>query len=223
MRMENRKLRRFGLGLAVAALGILGNAAVWAQAPAAVPGDGPVGAPAGGPGPMPGMGPHRPPMERALAMRGDHGRWWNDARTVDKYKLSDSQRKSMDDVYQLHRVALVDLHATLEKAELAMEPMMKADQPDESKILAQIDQVAQARAELEKANARMLLEIRRQLTPEQWKQISADRAAHEMRGPGGIGGDAAPRWRGHGGPPTPGGTGPAGSLQGVPPPPPGEE
>jgi len=216
------KMSRFGLGLAVAALGVLGSATVWAQAPAAVPGDGPVGAPSGGPGGMPGMGPHRPPMERALAMRGDHGRWWNDARTVDKYKLSDSQRKSMDDIYQQHRLTLVDLHATLEKAELAMEPMMKADQPDESKILAQIDEVAQARAELEKANARMLLEIRRQLTPEQWKQISADRAAHQMRGPGGMGGDAAPRWRGHGGPSAPGGAGPAGSVQ-LPPPPPGDE
>jgi len=126
----------------------------------------------------------------------------------------------MDDIYQQHRVTLVDLHATLEKAELAMEPMMKADQPDESKILAQIDQVAQARAELEKANARMLLEIRRQLTPEQWKQISADRAAHQMRGPGGMGGDAAPQWRGNCGPP--GGAGPAGSVQ-LPPPPPGDE
>jgi Spy/CpxP family protein refolding chaperone len=160
-------------------------------------------------------------MERAMAMRGDHGRWWNDTRTVEKYKLSDSQRKAMDDIYQQHRVTLVDLHATLEKAELAMEPMMKADQPDESKILAQIDQVAQARAELEKANARMLLEIRRQLTPDQWKQISADRAAHQMRGPGGMGGDAAPQWRGHGGPP---GAGPGGAgLTQLPPPPPGEE
>ncbi len=150
------------------------------------------------------MGPHLPPMERALGMHGDHGRWWNDQRAVDKFKLTDSQRKAMDDIYQQHRVTLVDLHATLEKAELAMEPMMKADQPDEGKILAQIDQVAQARAELEKANARMLLEIRRQLTPEQWKQVRADRAAQQARGPMGEG---APHWRGHGAP----GQGPAGA------------
>jgi Spy/CpxP family protein refolding chaperone len=143
-------------------------------------------------------------MERALGMHGDHGRWWNDARTVEKFKLSDGQRKAMDDIYQQHRVTLVDLHATLEKAELAMEPMMRADQPDEGKILAQIDQVAQARAELEKANARMLLEIRRQLTPDQWKQIEAERAARrDSRGPDGMG---HPMWHG----PAQPGAGPAG-------------
>ena len=55
-----------------------------------------------------------------------------------------------------------------------MEPLLAADQPDEGKILAQIDRVAQARAELEKANARMLLGLRRVLTPDQWKTLQAD-------------------------------------------------
>ena len=55
-----------------------------------------------------------------------------------------------------------------------MEPLLAADQPDEGKILAQIDRVAQARAELEKANARMLLGLRRVLTPDQWKTLQAE-------------------------------------------------
>src|SRR5580658_251584 len=168
------------MGLAVAVLGFA--ATVWAQGP-----------PEGGLG----MGPHRPPMEREMGPRGEHARWWNDQRTVDKFKLTDSQRKSMDDIYQQHRLTLVDLHATLEKAELAMEPMMREDQPDEGKILSQIDRVAQARAELEKANARMLLDLRKQLTPEQWKQIQTERAARrEAHGADGAGG----KWRGRGGP-----------------------
>jgi protein CpxP len=145
-----------------------------------------------------GMGPHRPPMERAMGpggggMRGDHGRWWNDPRVVEKLKLTDAQRKGMDDIYQQHRLKLVDLHATLEKEELTMEPLMRADQPDEGKILAQIDKVAQARAELEKANARMLLGMRRQLTPEQWKLMEAERAARRD-------GHGEGHGEGHGGP-----------------------
>ena len=43
-----------------------------------------------------------------------------------------------------------------------MEPLMSADEPNDAAILAQIDKVAQARAELEKANARFLLAIRGQ-------------------------------------------------------------
>ena len=162
------------------------------------------------------MGPH-----------GEHGRWWNDPQAVDKFKLTDAQRKSMDDIYQQHRLTLVDLHGTLEKAELAMEPMMREDQPDEGKILSQIDRVAAARAELEKANARMLLEIRKQLTPDQWKQVQADRAARmESRGPMGPGGPGGPgaRWRGRGGPGAGGpGTGGPGAATAPPPGGPGEE
>ena len=65
---------------------------------------------------------------------------------------------------------------------------MAADTPDEPKILAQIDKVAQARAELEKANARFLLGIRRVLTQDQWKKLQAETSHPEGgRGPGGPG------------------------------------
>ena len=93
-----------------------------------------------------------------------------------------------------------------------MEPLMKADQPDEGQILSQIDRVAQARAELEKANARMLLGIRKQLTPEQWKQTEAEREAHRAEhGPGGPGhGDFHKGGPGGGPGAAPGGPGPMG-------------
>lgn len=113
----------------------------------------------------------RPPMERAFGMVGAQGRWWNNPRIVDVLKLSEAQREAMDNILLEHRGNLIDLRASLEKAELAMEPLLNADQPNETQILAQIDKVAQARAELEKANARFLLALRGKLTPEQWKQV----------------------------------------------------
>jgi hypothetical protein len=67
----------------------------------------------------------------------------------------------------------------VDKAELEMEPMMRDDQPNEAAVLAQIDKVAQARAELEKANARFLFALRAKLTPEQWKQVQEFRKNHE--------------------------------------------
>ena len=71
---------------------------------------------------------------------------------------------------------------------------MAADQPDEGKIVGQIDRVAQARAELEKANARMLLAIRQVLTPEQWKKLQEEqpRGGRGQGGPGGPGGPPPP-------------------------------
>jgi periplasmic protein CpxP/Spy len=141
--------------------------------------------PGGGPG-GPGFGNHRPPMERAMRWHNEFGRWWNNPKMVEKLKLTDDQRKSMDSILQNHREKLIDLRANLEKAEVAMEPLVKADQPNESAVMSQIDKVAQARAELEKANARFLFALRAKLTPEQWKQVqdfrqNRDEMRHDWR------------------------------------------
>ncbi len=108
-----------------------------------------------------------PPMERALPP----GTWWRNPDLVQKLGLNSDQQKKIEDVFQQHRLRLVDLDATLRKEELTLEPLMSSDTPDESRTLAQIDKVAQARAELEKANARFLFAIRRVLTADQWKKL----------------------------------------------------
>jgi hypothetical protein len=87
----------------------------------------------------------------------------------------------MDDIFNSNRLKLIDQFAALQKEEAVMEPLVSADPPDEPKLLAQIDRVAQARAELEKANARMLLGLRRQLTHEQFLKLKAERPP--MHGP----------------------------------------
>jgi len=198
---------RFGavrVGLAIA--GVLTAGTLLAQGP---------GAEAGG---RPGFGEHRPPMERAFGPEGDHGRWWNNPKVVERLKLTDDQRKAFDGILQQHREKLVDLRGSVEKAELALEPLMREDQPNETAILAQIDKVAQSRAELEKANARFLLAIRAKLTPEQWKQLQADRAEHGQPGrewgPGGPGRDGHGQYRQPPPPPLPPqGAGPQGRLE----------
>jgi Spy/CpxP family protein refolding chaperone len=207
MEGEEKAMKAFGtvgLGLAVAGALLAGTA--MAQAP------GGMGMGAGG-GMGPGFGEHRPPMERAFGLQGDHGRWWNNPKVVERLKLTDEQRKAFDGILLEHREKLIDLRASVEKAELEMEPLIGTDQPDEARILSQIDKVAQARAELEKANARFLLAIRNKLTPEQWKQVQAFRASHgQERGGRESGRDGK----------GPGGWEPGGPHhhQGPPPPPP---
>jgi Spy/CpxP family protein refolding chaperone len=113
---------------------------------------------------------------------------------VQKLALNSDQLKRIEDIFQQQRLKLVDLDATLRKEELTLEPLMSADSPDETRTLAQIDKVAQARAELEKANARFLFGIRRVLTPEQWKKLQetsrpegGDRGGPPPQGRGGRG------------------------------------
>lgn len=168
----------------------------------------------GGPGEGPGFGEHRPPMERAFSGAGAHGQWWNNPNVAKQLNLTDDQRKAMDGILQDHRLKLIDLRANLEKAEVALDPLMKADTPDEKAIEAQIDKVVTARAELERANARFLLDIRLQLKPEQWKQLQIlrmNRIEHERMGGQGRGG-----WGQDGQRPGQGGhfRGPAGQFHG---------
>ncbi|HTS27830.1 MAG TPA: Spy/CpxP family protein refolding chaperone [Bryobacteraceae bacterium] len=101
------------------------------------------------------------------------GKWWSNPQTAEALGLTSDQVKKMDDIFQQHRLKLIDLNAALEKEEAILEPLVSAEPPDDNKVLAQIDRVAQARAELEKANSRLLWSIRRVLTPEQWKKLQA--------------------------------------------------
>jgi Spy/CpxP family protein refolding chaperone len=126
---------------------------------------------------------------------GPMGMWWKNPDIAQKISLTADQQKRMDDIFQQNRLQLIDLKANLEKQEVMLEPMLDANPPDTNKVLAQIDRVAQARAELEKANAKMLLGIRGVLTADQWTKLQAERSPGKvmfrMRGPDGPGGPGA--------------------------------
>jgi periplasmic protein CpxP/Spy len=161
-----------------------------------------------------GANPGPPPMERAFHSGGP-GRWWDNPNVAQQIGITDDQKKKMDDIFQQHKLKLIDLKAAVEKQEAIMEPLVQADQPDEAKILSQIDAIAQARAELEKANARMLLGIRTVLTPDQWKKLRT--MVHDRAGRGdGMGRWGGPRSQNRIGP----NGGPAGPDGGAPPAPP---
>ena len=117
---------------------------------------------------------------------GPPGIWWHNPDLVQKLTLTPDQQKRMDDIMQQSRLQLIDLRANVEKQELLIEPMLAANPPDTTKVLAQIDRTAQARAELEKAIAKMLLSIRTVLTPDQWTKLQAEerdnRRSHTPRG-----------------------------------------
>jgi len=99
------------------------------------------------------------------------GKWWKDSDLMKGIGVSDEQITKIEKIFQDHRLQLIDLHAALEKQEAILEPLVEADQPDEAQVTAQIDKVAQARANLEKSDALMLLAIRRVLTVDQWKKL----------------------------------------------------
>lgn len=109
---------------------------------------------------------------------GPSGIWWKNPDLVQKLALTPDQQKRMDSVFQNSRIELIDLKANVEKQNVLLEPMLDANPPDTPKTLAQIDRAAQARADLEKANAHMLLGIRAVLTPDQWTKLQTEEHSH---------------------------------------------
>jgi Spy/CpxP family protein refolding chaperone len=167
-------------------------------------------------------------MERSF--RGpEHGRWWDNPKVATQIGLTDDQKKKMDDILQEYRLQLIDLNAALQKQEVLLRPLISADQPDETKVLSQIDAIAQARANLEKANARMLFDNRKVLTPDQWKKLKtlvqarmADRGSDRGMNSGRRGWGGPRPGGGPGGPGGPG-NGPGNGPNNAPPPTPPQD
>ena len=113
------------------------------------------------------------------------GRWWKNAEVVKAIGLNDGQVQKIETVFLESRMKLVDIHASLQKEELKLEPLLEADSPDESAVLSAIYHITAARANLEKANAQMAFAIRRVLTPEQWKKLRTLHQHHDRFPPPG--------------------------------------
>jgi hypothetical protein len=128
-------------------------------------------------------------------MHGPHGphgefAWWKNSETVSKLGLNDSQVKQLDQTFIQHKMKLIDDMAAMQKADLNLHTLLDADSPEQSQVMAAVDQVLAARGTVERETTMMMLDMRKTLTVDQWKQL---RAMHPM-GPG-FGGRGGPQSR----------------------------
>ena len=106
---------------------------------------------------------------------GPPGRWWDEKNFAKSLGLSADQRKRMDAIFGENKGTLLSLYHSLETEEAGLERLTTGTHLDEEQIFRQIDKVTEARAALEKANAHMLLEIRKQMTDEQAEKLDEHR------------------------------------------------
>ncbi len=95
---------------------------------------------------------------------------------VDRLGITPHQQSRMQALFEQNRRHLMELSDELGRQEAIVRPLLDTDHPDESRVLAQIDRIALARAELEKANARFILGIRNILTLDQWRKLKSKQA-----------------------------------------------
>jgi Spy/CpxP family protein refolding chaperone len=125
-----------------------------------------------GPPNMPGIGLHR---GSALGLPG---RWWNDKHVIKQLSLRPNQQKQMDAIFESHKAALSNSLQNLQRERAQLGSLSQKDLQDETKVLAAIDRVVAARADLAKQATQVLTDLRKQLDPQQTSALDKEIATN---------------------------------------------
>lgn len=130
----------------------------------------------GGPGgprqPHPGDREKRrvTPPRNALQF-GPVGRWWDDRSVVQAIGLRREQQRRMDAIFDSHKPAILDSYKQFLKAQNNLTAVNKDPDADKNRVFAAIDAVNDARSALQKATSAMLLQIRKEMKPDQVEKL----------------------------------------------------
>lgn len=97
--------------------------------------------------------------------------WWTNTNLLTQLGLRDDQKAKIQGIYENHKQNIASDSEALDKQEAQLRTLLAADPVDHNAVLAQIDRVAQARADLERSNSAMTLEMREVLTGAQWAKL----------------------------------------------------
>jgi Spy/CpxP family protein refolding chaperone len=111
------------------------------------------------------------PQFRSGPQLGLGGRWWDERKTGKSLNLRPDQKQRMDTIFETNKPALLNLYTNLQREEVHLASLPPGDLQDETKVFSAIDRVSQARTELEKENAHILLQIRSQLDSQQLQSL----------------------------------------------------
>lgn len=106
---------------------------------------------------------------------GPAGRWWDDKHFAKDLQLRPDQQRQMDATFETNRAVLLKRFSDLQGEQNRMEALTRAKTLDEGALFSQIDRVAQARADLEKANTHYLLQIRSEMDADQIVRLEQHR------------------------------------------------
>jgi Spy/CpxP family protein refolding chaperone len=99
------------------------------------------------------------------------GKWWKRPRLAAEINLTADQSRDIDKIFVQARARLIDLKADLEKKQLSLQTSMEDRGAERKTVEKQIEAVETARAELQKARALMVLDMKQVLKPEQWERL----------------------------------------------------
>jgi Spy/CpxP family protein refolding chaperone len=121
------------------------------------------------PGPGMGMGHGEGPGGPDCMMHGkkEPGHGGCNVMNCAELKLTDEQKEKIRDLNFAHHQEMIDLKASMEKAQLNMRHEMHADSPDKAKVLAAAKAMNAVRGKMAEAKINHRFAVREMLTAEQ--------------------------------------------------------
>ena len=107
--------------------------------------------------------------------------WWTEPRIVQEVGISQDQVTQIQQIFDQSQQSLKQQAEALRSQEQQLRSLLDAYQPDATAVNSQIDQIAQNRAALEKATAKMQFAIRALLTQDQWSRLQDEAKAMQQR------------------------------------------
>jgi Spy/CpxP family protein refolding chaperone len=106
-------------------------------------------------------------------LHGPHGEYRILDRYADRLGLDDETRAKIEAIVDRSKAAEKELSAQKETARDEMKALFSQELPDEAAVMKQAEEIGAIRTAMRKQFFRTLIDIRKQLTPEQRKQLLA--------------------------------------------------
>ena len=106
-----------------------------------------------------------------LAQEMMHGKWWNNSEVADELKLTDSERKILEEKYTDGRRKMIDLKSEVEKERLELDIALENQDASKSQIVERYDNLENARKKLSKERFGLLVEVREVIGAERFQSL----------------------------------------------------
>ena len=110
------------------------------------------------------------PAAAAASPELPEGKWWKRPRVAAAVGLTAEQTRDIEAIFSKARPDLIDRKAELEKKQGELDDAIEAN-ADRKAIASRVEEVEDARAELQKTRILMLLDMKQVLRAEQWDRL----------------------------------------------------
>ncbi len=108
-----------------------------------------------------------------LAQEMMHGKWWQDKAVAEKMKLTDGERKLLDEKYTASRRKMINLKSEVEKERLELDIVLDKQDADKGQLNEQYERLEKARAKLSKERFGLVTEVRGIIGTERFQTLKA--------------------------------------------------